>query len=206
MIICIDRVGDDECGLSHILQAAPLHFALRLFIRLSPLCPDKEARTVMDSFISQLDYPLFVVTAAAGAERSGCLVGFASQCSINPVRFTVWLSKANQTFRTARAAGQLAVHLLRPDQHRLAELFGGRSGDDGVDKFAGVPWTPGPGGVPVLDGCPAWFVGRIERQCDDGDHVAFLLAPVEHGTNGPPTNGVFRLSDAGDIAPAHPAD
>lgn len=30
-----------------------------------------------------------------GRERAGCLVGFASQCSLRPVRFAVWLSEAN---------------------------------------------------------------------------------------------------------------
>ncbi len=31
-----------------------------------------------------MDYPMFVVTAAAAGEQSGCLVGFATQCSIDP--------------------------------------------------------------------------------------------------------------------------
>jgi hypothetical protein len=32
--------------------------------------------------MAQLDYSLFIVTPAAGEERAGCLVGFASQVSI----------------------------------------------------------------------------------------------------------------------------
>ncbi|HET6856973.1 MAG TPA: flavin reductase, partial [Streptomyces sp.] len=82
----------------------------------------------LDGFIERLDYPVYVVTAAAAGEQAGCLVGFASQCSIDPVRFTVWLSKANRTLRVARAATHLAVHLLGREQLALAELFGGECG------------------------------------------------------------------------------
>ncbi|MER7174997.1 flavin reductase family protein [Streptomyces mesophilus] len=159
----------------------------------------------MDAFIDRLDYPLYIVTAAADGERAGCLVGFGSQCSIQPVRFTVWLSKVNRTFRIAEAADHVGVHLLTPEQHGLAELFGGRTGDD-TDKFADLAWTPGHAGVPVLDAAPAWFIGRIEARSDAGDHVGLLLDPVEHSTAESSGGGVFRLSDASGISPGHPVD
>jgi flavin reductase (DIM6/NTAB) family NADH-FMN oxidoreductase RutF len=47
-----------------------------------------------------LDYPMFIVTVGDGARRAGCLVGFAAQCSIDPPRFMVWLSKKNHTYTT----------------------------------------------------------------------------------------------------------
>src|SRR5688500_11613792 len=38
---------------------------------------------------AKLDYPLYIVTTTANddGERSGCLIGFATQCSIHPPRF-----------------------------------------------------------------------------------------------------------------------
>ncbi|MFE2251449.1 flavin reductase, partial [Streptomyces lavendulae] len=50
--------------------------------------------TELDPFTDYLDGPVYVVAVAVavGAERAGCLVGFASQCSIDPPRFIVWLS------------------------------------------------------------------------------------------------------------------
>ncbi|HWG12106.1 MAG TPA: hypothetical protein VG268_02405, partial [Streptosporangiaceae bacterium] len=50
---------------------------------------------------SSLDAPLIIVTAADARERAGCLVGFHSQSSIEPMRYCVWLSKANFTYRVA---------------------------------------------------------------------------------------------------------
>src|SRR5437588_10964138 len=131
-----------------------------------------------NAFVTLLEYPMYVVTAAAGGERDGCLVGFATQCSIDPPRFLVCLSVKNRTTRIARNARTLVVHVLRKDQRDLAELFGGTTGDD-VDKFASVQWHEGPHGVPVLDGCD-WFAGSITARHDDlGDHEGFVLDIIE---------------------------
>lgn len=93
----------------------------------------------LDSFTDVLDYPMYVVTAAADGEQAGCLVGFGSQCSIDPPRFMVWISTSNRTYRVARRASHVAVHVLRREQEPTADWFGGRTGDD-VDKFERVAW------------------------------------------------------------------
>ncbi|MFD3677299.1 flavin reductase family protein [Streptomyces sp. NPDC058613] len=159
--------------------------------------------TELDAFTEGLDGPVYVVTAAAGGRRAGCLVGFASRCSIHPPRFVVWLSTANHTYRVAREASHLTVHLLRRDQAALAKLFGGRTGDR-VDKFTRTPWRPGTEGSPVLAEADTWFTGRVEGQIEGGDHVGFLLAPVREG---PPTEGplpaLLRYSDVRDVEPGH---
>jgi flavin reductase (DIM6/NTAB) family NADH-FMN oxidoreductase RutF len=157
-----------------------------------------------DRFTDLLDHPMYVVTTAADGELSGCLVGFASQSSLDPPRFVVWLSKANHTYPVARRASHLAVHLLRREQRDLAELFGGETGDR-VDKFARVDWSPGHGGVPVLADVPAWFVGHIERHADWGDHVGFLLSPVDGDATATASASLVRMSDVRDLAPGHPA-
>ncbi|PYC88403.1 flavin oxidoreductase [Streptomyces tateyamensis] len=155
----------------------------------------------LDAFTDLLDYPLYVVTAATATERAGCLVGFASQCSIEPPRFAVWLSRANRTYRVARGADHLAVHLL-PRRHALAELFGGQTGDE-VDKFAQADWSPGPRGTVLLQDVPAWFVGRVLDRFDGGDHLGFLLEPVAagRGTGAAP----LTFQQASDIEAGHPA-
>ena len=132
----------------------------------------------------QLDYPMLIVTcparaaARSGEHGSGCLVGFSTQCSIDPIRFLVCISKANHTHEHALASDVLAVHLLDQEDRRLAEVFGELTGDD-VDKLALVPWTEGPGGVPVLDDAAAWFVGRVLAHHDLGDHTGFVLEPFD---------------------------
>ena len=129
------------------------------------------------SLMGRLDHPMFLVTTAGGGERAGCLVGFAAQTSIAPARFLACISDKNRTYRVAQSASFMAVHLVPEDRGDIAELFGGETGDD-TDKFAGTAWHDGPEGVPVIDGCPSWFAGRIVERVRLGDHVGHLLEPV----------------------------
>jgi flavin reductase (DIM6/NTAB) family NADH-FMN oxidoreductase RutF len=152
--------------------------------------------------VGDLDYPMMVVTARAGDRRAGCLVGFATQCSIAPPRFAVWISRTNHTFAVASEAAALAVHFLSEDDRELAELFGGRTGDE-VDKFARCDWREGPGGVPVLEGCARWFAGEVVERIPTEDHVGFLLAPVAVG-NGP-WPGQLRFQSVRSLSPGHAA-
>jgi flavin reductase (DIM6/NTAB) family NADH-FMN oxidoreductase RutF len=134
-------------------------------------------RETFNAIVGDLEYPMFIVTAMAGGEPLGCLIGFATQTSIDPPRFAVCLSHKNRTFRRGREAPVLGVHCVPADAGDLAELFGGETGDE-VDKFARVDWHDGPEGVPVLERCRNWFAGRVLARLDAGDHDLFLLEPV----------------------------
>jgi len=134
------------------------------------------AEETFQRLVAQLDYPMFIATVATGGERAGCLIGFATQSSIDPPRFLAGISDKNRTFRVAAGADTMAIHLVPEDASDLAELFGGETGDE-VDKFARAEWREGPGGVPLLDGCPNRFVGRIVERIDFGDHVGMVLEP-----------------------------
>ena len=153
--------------------------------------PQSGVVATFNELVGLLDYPMFVVTAAAGGRRAGCLVGFASQTSIEPPRFLVCVSRSNRTFRVAREARVLAVHFLPHDAQDLAELFGGQTGD-AVDKFAVCEWRPGPDGAPILARCANWFAGTILERLDLGDHAGFLLEPIEARTGGGDSQFTFH--------------
>jgi flavin reductase (DIM6/NTAB) family NADH-FMN oxidoreductase RutF len=158
--------------------------------------------SAFDELAARLDYPMFVVTAYDGTERGGCLVGFTTQCSIDPVRFLVCLSDKNHTFRVARGATTLAVHLFDGTQRPTVDLFGSETGDE-VDKLARVSWRPGPDGVPVLDGAMAWFAGRIVDRVPFGDHVGHVLEPFDGEVRGAVAPVTFQA--VRDLDPGHPA-
>src|SRR5579863_1733043 len=103
---------------------------------------------------------------------SGCLAGFITQCSIQPPRFLVCISKLNHTYFVAEQAKALALHLLGDDQTELASLFGESSGD-AICKFDHVGWHTGNKGAPLLDACAAWLEGVVLDRFSAGDHEAF---------------------------------
>lgn len=148
-----------------------------------------------------LDVPLIVVTTAEGGEQAGCLVGFHCQASIEPLRYCVWLSKANHTYEVALRAPRLAVHFLTSGDLPLAQRFGTLTGDR-TDKFAGLAVGTGPGGVPVLEQCPHRLVARRITLVDDGgDHVCVMTEPEEVHSGGP--FEPLRLSQAAHLEPGH---
>jgi flavin reductase (DIM6/NTAB) family NADH-FMN oxidoreductase RutF len=154
-----------------------------------------------DDLVGRLDYPMVIVTAAAGGRRSGCLVGFSTQCSLQPPRYLVCISQANHTAAVAAFSEHLAVHVLDRADHDLSLLFGEQTGDD-VDKFARCAWTERRG-VPVLDGPKAWFVGRVVDRVPLGDHVGHVLEPVEVSV--PEELDLLTFQQVKDMEPGHPA-
>jgi flavin reductase (DIM6/NTAB) family NADH-FMN oxidoreductase RutF len=163
---------------------------------------DRPGPREFDAFVDGLDYPMFVVTVAHDGQRAGCLVGFTTQASIDPARMLVCLSEQNHTYAVARTAPLLAVHVLDPHQHDLAELFGSRSGVD-ADKFSRCAWRPGPGGLPLLEACPRRVVGRVVAQHRLGDHVGFLLEPVDVEVR--EEGGGLSYEEVKDLSPGQPA-
>jgi flavin reductase (DIM6/NTAB) family NADH-FMN oxidoreductase RutF len=160
---------------------------------------------VHDTFIKltgHLNYPMLLVTTLAAGERSGCLVGFSTQCSIHPPRFILCLSDKNHTTRVASGADALAVHFPPPEAIDLAELFGSET-DDEIDKFSRCQWHTGPLGLPIIDACPRWFAGTILERHNLGDHIAFVLEPVEAHDEG--AGEVLMFRDVKDLKPGHEA-
>jgi flavin reductase (DIM6/NTAB) family NADH-FMN oxidoreductase RutF len=160
-----------------------------------------EESAAFERLVSLLNYPMFVVTTAAGQRRAGCLVGFSTQTSINPPRFLVGLSRQNDTITVAADATHLAVHVLPREQLPLARLFGGRTGDR-TDKFAQCAWHTGPAGMPILDAATSWFVGKITQRFDVGDHVGHLLDPVA-GSTPDQLGDLIYFADVRDLHAGH---
>ena len=161
------------------------------------------ATEAFDALTSGLDYPMFIVTAAAGGERNGCLVGFATQCSMEPPHLLVCISKANRTHDTVQRATSLVVHYLGVEDEPLAHLFGESTGDD-TDKFATCSWSERPDGTPVLDGCRGWVAGEILSRTDVGDHVAVALR-ITAAEARDPDAGQLSFQRVKDFEPGHPA-
>ena len=151
-----------------------------------------------EGIVGDLEYPMFIVTAPG---PFGCLVGFTTQASIDPPRFIACLSHKNRTFREGRDAPALGVHAVPAEAEDLAQLFGGETGDE-IDKFARTHWREGPLGVPILDRCENWFVGRVLERVDAGDHDAFLLEPIDASSG---DGEEFTFHRAKRIDPGHDA-
>jgi flavin reductase (DIM6/NTAB) family NADH-FMN oxidoreductase RutF len=161
----------------------------------------KVAEDPFDTLMASVDPPLIVLTTSAEDQRAGCLVGFHAQSSITPHHYSVWLSKANHTYRVGLRAAHFAVHFLTAEDLGLAERFGTLTGED-TDKFAGMDVGPDQNGVPRLRACQNWMsLDRIAVLDDGGDHVCLTTRVSSAHTDG--DFAPLRLSSAAHLDPGH---
>ncbi|MGE5386182.1 MAG: flavin reductase family protein [Betaproteobacteria bacterium] len=112
-----------------------------------------------------------VVTAiSASGEPVGITVNSFSSVSLDPPLVLWSLGQAAGDFDTFWRADFYCINVLSADQVEISNRFACR--DD--DRFAGLVWRPGLGGVPVLDGCCASFEVRNTLQHEGGDHYIFV--------------------------------
>jgi len=155
----------------------------------------------METLGGHLDYPMFIVTARSGDRTGGCLVGFCTQCSVDPALYAVFISRKNFTHGIAVEADALGVHVVPRGREDLARLFGEATGDD-IDKFELCEWEPGPLGAPILESCKDWFVGSILTRVETGDHTGFVIEPVAAEAHG---EEFLPFSVAAHFTPGHEA-
>lgn len=157
-----------------------------------------------DDLMTWSDPAMVIVTTTNGRERAGCLVGFHAQSGMDPSGLSVWLSKANHTFRVAVLAQVVAVHFPTVDDVDIATTFGTLTGDRD-DKFARCEWQPGPDGVPLLDRCPNRVIGRKAALLDTtSDHVCVVLDPIE--SQFPDRRPPLRLNHVVHLRAGHDAE
>jgi flavin reductase (DIM6/NTAB) family NADH-FMN oxidoreductase RutF len=163
-----------------------------------------DTSAAVDQFVLATDSAMLAVTVAVDGAVDGCLVGFHGQCSIDPQRYAVWLSRANHTYRLADRAEYLAVHSLPATATALAAQLGSITLDRNPDKLRFVATDVEPAtNAAVLRGADGWFVGRIVGRAVGGDHECFVLEPVR--AEAPSTAPRLRHHDVAHLRAGHDA-
>lgn len=127
------------------------------------MTPDTaQFRTVLGHFTSGV----VVVTGSSGEAPVGLTAQSFSSLSLEPPMVLFCVGRASTTWPRFRDTGRFCVHVLGHHQETVARQFA----HSGADKFAGVGWSWGPFGNPVLDGCIAYIECSMKHVYDEGDH------------------------------------
>src|SRR3954447_21905064 len=114
-----------------------------------------------------------IVTAmAADGKPYGVTCNSFASVSLTPPLVLWSLGMFSQGLAVFQNASHFAVNVLGASQQALAKKFANSSDD----KYAGVEWTAGRGGAPLLKGSVANFQCRAVDRYYGGDHVIFLGA------------------------------
>jgi flavin reductase (DIM6/NTAB) family NADH-FMN oxidoreductase RutF len=131
------------------------------------------------ALLDRLDTTVCVATTIWEGRPAGCIVTYVTPASITAARprLVVLTSHENLTHELMERSGVVALHPVARGQEEWVRYFGFQSGRD-VDKFAGVEWTPGETGAPLLADALGYVEGRVLDTLDCGDHTARVVEPL----------------------------
>jgi 3-hydroxy-9,10-secoandrosta-1,3,5(10)-triene-9,17-dione monooxygenase reductase component len=137
---------------------------------MTPPKNDPVVRSFRDS-LGMFPTGVTVVTArSSSGEALGLTISSFNSVSLAPP-LVVWsLASHLPSLPIFEAAEVYAINVLAEDQQEMSQRFATRSDD----KFAGLDFTDGIDGVPLLPGCSAWFECRQFSRHPGGDHVVFI--------------------------------
>lgn len=126
-----------------------------------------DMRTAMSSFCTGV---ALITALGADGSPAGMAVQSFSSVSLDPPLICFCPAHTSSTWPRIRAVGRFAVNILGADQQDLCRRFA----VTGADKFAGIRWTPGTHGAPLIDGALATVECALEDVLDGGDHAIAL--------------------------------
>jgi len=114
------------------------------------------------------------VTIVTARSSQGSYVGLTAN-SFNSVSLTpplvLWsLARSAGSMAAFSTGSHYAINILSADQQDLARQFAARDSD----RFAGVQFTLGAGGAPLIEGAAATFECFNRSRYEEGDHVIFV--------------------------------
>lgn len=111
-----------------------------------------------------------VVTSISDGEPVGMTAQSFTSVSLDPPLVLFCPAKTSAAWPAMRRAGFFCVNLLAQGQDAISNQFARR----GVDKFAGIDWSPASTGAPLLDGVLGWIDCTVFAVHEAGDHYLVL--------------------------------
>ena|SRR5438874_2079425 len=130
-----------------------------------PAAPAPEARSFRDA-LGRFATGVAFVTAAPDGEPAGLIVNSLASVSLEPPLVSFCPSRSSLTWSRMRRAGRFGVNILGRQHERFAQ----RATPAGADRFAGLDWELGHGGVPLLTDALATLEFEILAEHPAGDH------------------------------------
>jgi flavin reductase (DIM6/NTAB) family NADH-FMN oxidoreductase RutF len=109
-----------------------------------------------------------VVTASGAEGPAGATANAVCSLSIEPMLLLACLDRGSRTLLAVQSANCFAVSVLHAGQEEIARRFSTKAPLS--EKWAGVA-ASNRDGIPVIDGCLAWFACELRDVIAAGDHV-----------------------------------
>jgi flavin reductase len=137
--------------------------------------------------MSRLGAAVHVITTDGPGGRAGTTATAVCSVSDAPATLLVCLNRRSYTNSAVLQNGVFCVNTLRDDGAEIADLFAGRTGIRGAERFATGEWVALASGSPALASAVVAFDCRIIEVRSVGSHnvVVGAVEMARLGANGP---------------------
>lgn len=132
-----------------------------------------ESRAFRDA-MSRVAAAVHVVTTDGPAGLGGATVTAVASVSDDPPTVLVCLNRGSKANALIKANRVFCLSTLAETARPLAEVFAGRTGLHGVDRFQEGRWSPIATGSPALEGARVALDCRLAEVTEAGTHTIFL--------------------------------
>lgn len=136
-------------------------------VQMDPESAQKKYRRALSRFATGV---AVMTTTQNDGTPAGVTVNSFSSVSLEPPLILWSLALHSSVFIHFENGARFGVNILASSQTELSRRFSTRS----PDRFAGVSWSLGAAGVPLLVNALATFECAVEARHPAGDHMIFI--------------------------------
>ena len=112
----------------------------------------------MARLFQTISHGVYVIGVADAEGPNAFTAAWVMQTSFDPPMLALSINPACRSYRKLMAGGYFCINVAPKDRQEWAAHFARPANGD---KLAGISWTAGQGGVPVLADAIAWFQCRL---------------------------------------------
>ena len=127
----------------------------------------KEFRNALGQFATGVTV---ITTVDSEGNKIGMTANSFSSVSLDPMLVLWSIAKSSKAFAAFVEARHFAIHVLHAQQRQVSHQFASNC----EDRFRGIDYTVGHGGVPLLTDYSAVFQCDMETCYEGGDHVIIV--------------------------------
>ena len=137
---------------------------------------DFDPRDLRRAFSAYMTGVTVVTTMTENSVPLGFTANSFTSVSLDPPLLLVCPAKSLSCYEVFERQGFFSVNILAEGQQSISNLFAGPS----EDRFAGIEWTTGKTGMPLIAGTSARFECSKHQWIEAGDHAILVGEVVDY--------------------------
>ena len=128
-----------------------------------------------------MTYGIYVLTTFYEDQINAMIASWVCQLSYDPPLVMIAVHPNRYSHQLIERSGSFALHSISKARTDFLSRF---KGDDPGVKFAGIRWTRGKTGCPVLNECIAYLECTVKATYKPGNHTLFIGEVIAGGVFG----------------------